>query len=203
MVAAWLTGSVFAPITAVLSASGDLGGQAWGAKLRDPHGEVKAPSPRQEPRGGPPSGPRAALGGTTGRAASSSRSGSSTALDVPDVDGGLLAILATEYADGSAAEYAIPARVRPAGAVEAAQPTDPVWAALARLAANGGSVEGEQGVVVGTPARRPERDIPWRDCRPLEADQSNTSVVVDGLVVLKLYRRLRRGPIRSRSCSQG
>jgi maltokinase len=114
-------------------------------------------------------------------------------LDVPDVDGGLLAILATEYADGSTAEYAIPARVLPAGAVEAAQSTDPVWTALARLAGNGGSAEGEHGVVVGVPASPPEGDVPWRDCRPLEADQSNTSVVIDDLVVLKLYRRLRQG----------
>jgi len=112
---------------------------------------------------------------------------------VPDADGGLLTILATEYADGSAAEYAIPTRVRPAGAVEAAQPTDPVWTALARLAATGGSVDGDHGAVVGVPGSPPERDVPWRDCRPLEADQSNTSVVVDGLLVLKLYRRLRPG----------
>ena len=70
------------------------GGRAWGAKLRDPHGEVKAPSPRQELscRLSVPSS--RALGGTTGRAASSSPSGSSTGLDVPDADGGLLAILA-------------------------------------------------------------------------------------------------------------
>jgi maltokinase len=114
-------------------------------------------------------------------------------VDVPHVDGGLLAILATEYADGTVAEYAIPTTIGPAEAVRVAPPTDPVWTALARLAAIGGSVEGEHGTVVGVPGSPPERDVPWRACRPLEADQSNTSVVVDGHVVLKLYRRLRPG----------
>jgi maltokinase len=114
-------------------------------------------------------------------------------IDVPGSVGGLLAILGAEYADDRA-EYALPARVGSDGTVGVAQPTDPVWTALARLAVNGGSAEGKQGTVVGTPSGQAEPDLPWRACHPLEADQSNTSVVVDGHVVLKLYRRLRSGP---------
>jgi maltokinase len=114
-------------------------------------------------------------------------------VQLPEVAGGLLAIMAAEYADGSVAEYAIPATVGCAGAVELAGPTDPVWSALARLAANGGSIEGEHGTVVAVPESPPATDVAWRDCRPLQADQSNTSVVVGGRVVLKLYRRLRPG----------
>ena len=158
-------GSVVAPIPAVLSASGDLGGQAWGAKLRDPHGEVKAPSPRQKPSRrafGPNS---STPGGITGRAASSVPSCCSTgcasrlrAAACPRDSG-------VEYARRQRGRIRDPGEGVAAGAVgKTAQPTDPVWTELARLAVTGGTAEGEQGAVVGA-SGLPGRDVPWRHCR--------------------------------------
>ncbi len=112
--------------------------------------------------------------------------------DVPGADGGLLAIVAAEDSGGSTTEYAMAARVAPDGTVAEAPPTDPLWASLARLAADGGMVEGEHGILEGEAGSRAE-GVDWSVCRPLEADQSNTSVVVDDRVVLKLYRLLREG----------
>ena len=112
-VAGWVTGSVIAPIPAVLSASGDLGrssvaGNASRSTRRSQGSSAQELScrlsvPGSRTPGGTTGGPRAPLPPARRPAG------------VPDVYGGLLAILATEYADGSAAEYAIPTRVRPAG----------------------------------------------------------------------------------------
>ena len=112
--------------------------------------------------------------------------------DVPGVDGGLLAVVETEDTDGSTTEYAMASRVAPDGSVGEASPTDPLWAALARLAADGGTVEGEHGALEGEPGSL-TAGVEWSRFRPLEADQSNTSVVVGDRVVLKLYRLLREG----------
>ena len=112
----------------------------------------------------------------------------------------LVEVLATEDADGSATEYAIPRR-RPSGSVRAPSPSDPLWASLARLAATVGRVEGEHGILVGEPGNRP-RGCPVAHV-PAEADQSNTSVVVAGHVVLKLYRRLRAGSPSGAGAARG
>ena len=137
MVAAWLTGSVVAPIPAVLSASGDLGGRAWGAKLRDPRGEVKAPPASAEAlvsalrpelesarwyqgkgrelASAPARRPRSTSRTPTGASSRSS---------------------AAEYADGSAAEYAIPATRRGRTGARRSRPTH--RPALDRARAAGG-----------------------------------------------------------------
>jgi predicted trehalose synthase len=112
--------------------------------------------------------------------------------DVPGAGGALLALVETEDVGGSTAEYAMAARLAPDGKVGQASSTDPLLAALARLAVDGGRVEGEHGALEGEPRSR-TGGIEWSRFRPLEADQSNTSVVVDNHVVLKLYRLLREG----------
>lgn len=112
---------------------------------------------------------------------------------IPGAPGGLLAIVAVEYGDGASEEYALPIRADGTGAVRGAGPDDPVWRALATLAMEGASVEGEGGTVAGVIGGPVEQLREAVTCRPLEADQSNTSLLLDGRIVLKCYRRLRPG----------
>ena len=114
-------------------------------------------------------------------------------LDVPDVDGGLLAILADRVRGRQRGRIRDPDEGAARGS-RRSRPTDRPGLDRARAAGRErrlgrGRTRRRRGRA-GEPARA---DVPWRDCRPLEADQSNTSVVIDGVVVLKLYRRLRPG----------
>ena len=164
----------------------------WGAKLRDPRGEVKAPRPLAEALVSAlrPELERArwyqGKGGRLGSLRLRRRRSTSRA---PTVGCSRSSPPRTRRQHD---------RIRDGGPRRAgrdlaeAPPTDPLWAALARLAADGGSVEGEHGILEGEPGSRAE-GVDWSVCRPLEADQSNTSVVVDDRVVLKLYRLLREG----------
>src|SRR3954470_2120982 len=115
MVAAWLTGGVVAPITAVLSASGVGRGRAVG-------GEATRSTRRSQ---GTPASEEALVSalrpelerarwyqGKSGRLASLRLV---DRFDVPGAGGALLAIVKTEDVGGSTAEYAMAARLAPDG----------------------------------------------------------------------------------------
>ena len=114
-------------------------------------------------------------------------------LAVPGSGGAMLAIVAAGYNEGAAEEYAMALRADATGRLHGAAGDDPVWPALARLALEGGSLDGHHGTVEGVPGAPGKGALALQACRPLEADQSNTSLVLDGRVVLKCYRRLRPG----------
>jgi len=113
---------------------------------------------------------------------------------VPGSGGGILAVVSAGYADGSKEEYALAVRADATGAIRGADTGDALWPALARLALDGGSVTGDHGIVEGTAGSPLANPLAVETCRRLEADQSNTSVVLDGRIVLKCYRRLWVGP---------
>ena len=108
--------------------------------------------------------------------------------------GGVVAIVTAIYADGAEEEYAVPVCQDGTGAVRGAGSDDPVWPALSRLALDGGTIEGDHGAVEGRPGPLSAGPLEATRCRLLEADQSNTSVILDGRLVLKCYRRLWPGP---------
>lgn len=115
-------------------------------------------------------------------------------VEIPGSSGGRLAVVGVEYTDGDAEEYAMPIRADATGAMRTAAPDDPIWVALAALALGGGLVDGERGTVAANPGGRGELRRGAATVRPLEADQSNTSLLVDERIVVKCYRRLRPGP---------
>lgn len=122
---------------------------------------------------------------------------------IPAPAGGMLAIVGAGYANGVTDEYAMAVRADATGIVRGVGADDPLWPALARLAAAGGTIDGDHGTVEGAPGSPLERPLEGRTCRPLEADQSNTSLVLDGRVVLKCYRRLRQGTHPEQELLQG
>ena len=73
---------------------------------------------------------------------------------------------------------------------------DPREAAeLARLMARGGTLQGNEGTVEFAPVRAADVHIPDRieEAKTIEAEQSNSSIVLDGTLILKVYRRLEPG----------
>ncbi len=89
------------------------------------------------------------------------------------------------------------------GTVRVAAADDPVWPALGRIAVEGGSLAGFHGLIEGCTDGLPARTLEGRAWRAVEADQSNTSLLLDDRVVLKLYRRLRRDPQPERELLEG
>ena len=81
------------------------------------------------------------------------------------------------------------------GLVHDASQSDAFWSALARMIRDGESREGAEGRVAGT-ANEHFAGIPVEtlgDIQRVQAEQSNTSAIVGGKVMLKLYRRLQSG----------
>lgn len=114
-------------------------------------------------------------------------------IEVPASAGGMLAIVCAGYADGTAAAYAMPGRVDTDGGVKSVGAGDPLWQALTRLATSETSIDAEQGRLTSMPGPAVLPGHAGSTSRLLEADQSNTSIVLDGQVVLKCYRRLHEG----------
>ncbi len=113
-------------------------------------------------------------------------------LAVPGADGGTLAIVAAEYGDGMVEHYALPLRSH-TGGMRGAGADDPLWPALACLSIEGGSIDGLAGRLSGEPCTTADLPPIGSGARRLNADQSNSSVVLGERVVFKCYRRLRPG----------
>lgn len=113
------------------------------------------------------------------------------ALEVPEADGGMLCVADVLYADGAPERYLLPGRIGPGGAFDEAPPGDPLWPALVRTAASGGTHTGATGTFTATPGTL--GIAPATPARPLSDDQSNTSVVLGERFVVKCYRRLVAG----------
>ena len=66
--------------------------------------------------------------------------------------------------------------------------------ALLELAATGGELRGERGALVGQPSRALPCALPAdAPVRKIQGEQSNTSVVFDGAVIMKHFRRVMEG----------
>ncbi len=110
----------------------------------------------------------------------------------------LLAIASTRLAGGGSSRYSFALTGRP---LRPAEPGDGAWRALAGAMADGRAIAAIPADGAAVPAAalvcRPgpamPRDISIGAERDLGLDQSNTSVVLDELVVLKAYRRLQPG----------
>jgi maltokinase len=116
----------------------------------------------------------------------------------------VLAILETEFLPGTHELYQLPIGARPSGQwsegvildrdgmVVYDAMTDPeLIRALVRLVGDDTQIETERGLAEFRALGRIE---PVRDVRPMGAEQSNSSLVLDERMVLKAYRRLGAGP---------
>jgi maltose alpha-D-glucosyltransferase/alpha-amylase len=112
--------------------------------------------------------------------------------DVIVLEGWLLAVATVRLDDGGVQRYAVPLREGPdlADALD-----DPGFCrVLATLMARGGRVTGDKGELRGAATAVFPPDLsPTADVRRLEGEQSNTSLVLGGRLVLKLFRRLAPG----------
>jgi maltokinase len=96
---------------------------------------------------------------------------------------GSLAVAEARFADGGWRRYTL---VDGAGG--------DLWAQVASLVASAARVQGSSGVFVASAGPAWDGANGFAAAEPLGADQSHTSVVVGGRVLLKLYRRLEPGP---------
>lgn len=125
----------------------------------------------------------------------------------------LLAILAVEYRGGDRESYVAPLSIK-AGSEPAAESTviqlpdtsrrqwvtdatkeADLWKACLKAVAEGKTVLGESGSAMGspTPGREGELAGPWNTVLVLSGEQSNTSVVFDRRVIMKLIRKAEAG----------
>ncbi|MDX6639679.1 MAG: maltokinase [Solirubrobacteraceae bacterium] len=108
---------------------------------------------------------------------------------VPLDEGFQIAIVEVAFHPGTHELYQVPMR---SGDIADAL-ADPEFArAVARRMDDGADVETEHGVVEFRRAGEPIGEV--RDVRPMGAEQSNSSLVLDDRIALKAYRRLGAGP---------
>lgn len=123
-----------------------------------------------------------------------------TVLDEVIVEDGppafVIAIARLSFDDGTSALYQLPLLVDEAGTpVDATEDLDRLRV-FGDLMAHGSSLKGSNGVFqFGGPGLDPLASPPGeRSIRLVDAEQSNTSLVLDDAVILKLFRRLAVGP---------
>lgn len=125
----------------------------------------------------------------------------------------LLVLLLVEYRGGAQERYMVPLSVRPKATsgetdaiVELSEPPgsqwvcdatreDDAWRSLYAIVASGREVVGQTGSISGRtmPGREKEMVCPTSVINVLSAEQSNTSVVFDRRVIMKLIRRVEMG----------
>lgn len=125
----------------------------------------------------------------------------------------LLALLLVEYRGGAQERYMVPLSVRPKAAsdeaaaiVELSEPSrsrwvcdatreDDVWRSLYAVVASGREVAGQTGSMLGRTMPGREKDLAGSPSvvKVLSAEQSNTSVVFDRRVIMKLIRKVEMG----------
>jgi trehalose synthase-fused probable maltokinase len=111
-----------------------------------------------------------------------------------------LLILRAELADGDAEHYLVPATADAGGALAEPPGGDGAWASLAAAVARGSVIEGARGRLRFTPMPALVHLLPGGAAeaaglaeRPVEGEQSNTSVRLGDRLILKLYRLLEPG----------
>ena len=125
----------------------------------------------------------------------------------------LLALLLAEYRGGAQERYMVPLSVRPKAAsddaaaiVELSEPSGPqwvcdatreddIWRSLYAIVASGREVAGQTGSILGRTMPGWEKDMAGSasEVKVLSAEQSNTSVVFDRRVIMKLIRKVEMG----------
>jgi len=115
---------------------------------------------------------------------------------VPETSG-LLALFEVSYADGGRETYQVPVLPTPEADAIGDAMEDPAFCrVLLEQIRMGTSIKGQRGVFrfTATPVLPEVLPGPPEQVTRLAAEQSNTSVVCDGRVILKLYRKLEPGP---------
>jgi len=125
----------------------------------------------------------------------------------------LLALLLAEYRGGAQERYLVPLSVRPKAAsddaaaiVELSESSGPqwvcdatreddIWRSLYAIVASGREVAGQTGSILGRTMPGREKDMAGSasEVKVLSAEQSNTSVVFDRRVIMKLIRKVEMG----------
>jgi len=115
-----------------------------------------------------------------------------------DDGGAWLAVLTASYRDGGADRYLFPL-VTAVHEVREPEDGDGVWRTMARAIGAGGELPGRRGVFVFEPSPAAADLLTGGSAiedaaeRRLRVEQSNTSVVLDERLILKLYRLLEPG----------
>jgi len=119
-------------------------------------------------------------------------------LDHGTVDDGpdalVLAIVAVSFSEGGDSLYSLPLLVADDGSAREASEDPERLAVIAELLAHGHPIKGERGVFHFSGAGLDPTTPPAGPVRVLGAEQSNTSIVFGESVILKLFRKVERGP---------